>query len=146
MLHPNLEKLYTAMNAFKLDSIAINPGPTLAYLTGLGFHLSERPVIIFFTPGKDPAIILPDLETPKLKQSPFAMQAFPYSETPSEWSKAFEKGVQAHGIKDKSIGVEPRALRILEYRFIEQAAPGASFPDASEALASLRIRKNSNTK
>ncbi len=144
MTNAHLEKLYNAMEASKLDSIAINPGPTLSYLTGLSFHISERPVVIFFTPGKDPAIILPDLETPKLARAPFAMQAFPYSELPNEWPKAFENGILAHGIKNKSIGVEPRALRILEYRFIENAAPGASFPDASEALASLRIIKNSD--
>jgi len=144
MTHPLLEKLYKAMDASKLDSIVINPGPTLSYLTGLSFHISERPVVIFLTPGKDPAIILPDLETLKLGHTPFEMQAFPYSELPSEWPKAFEKGIQAHGINNKSIGVEPRALRILEYRFIEQAAPGATFPDASKALASLRIIKNSD--
>ena len=144
MTHPLLEKLYKAMDASKLDSIVINPGPTLSYLTGLSFHISERPVVIFFTPGKDPAIILPDLETPKLGHTPFEMQAFPYSELPGEWPKAFEKGIQAHRIKNKSIGMEPRALRILEYLFIKQAAPEAAFTDASEALASLRITKNSD--
>jgi Xaa-Pro dipeptidase len=144
MTNVRLEKLYTAMAASKLDAVAINPGPTLAYLTGLSFHVSERPVVIFFAPGKDPAFILPELETPKLGHLPYKAQAFPYPELPGEWIKAFKKGVQALGLAGKSIGLEPRALRILEYRFIEEAASDSTFPDASTALAALRIRKDAD--
>ena len=144
MTHARLEKLYQAMAASGLEAVAINPGPSLAYLTGLSFHLMERPIVMLLTPGKDPAIILPELETPKLAGLAYKAQAFPYQEIPSEWIKSFQKGVQALGIGKMAIGVEPRALRILEYRFIEQAAPGASFPDASTALAALRITKDAD--
>ena len=144
MTHPRLEKLYSAMAASGLDAVAINPGPTLAYLTGLSFHLMERPIVMLLSPGQDPAIILPEMETPKLGGLPYRAQAFPYQEIPSEWIKSFQKGVQALGIGNKTIGVEPRALRILEYRFLELAAPSASFPDASTALAALRIIKDAD--
>ena len=144
MTQARLEKLYSAMAANGLDAVAINPGPTLAYLTGLSFHLMERPIVMFLTPGQDPAIILPELETPKLAGLQYQAQAFPYQEIPGEWIKSFQKGIQTLGIGSRAIGVEPRALRILEYRFIEQAAPGATFPDASEALAALRITKDAD--
>jgi Xaa-Pro dipeptidase len=144
MSYTRLEKLYNAMAASNLDSVAVNPGPTLAYMTGLSFHLMERPVVMYFAPGKDPAIVLPEMETPKLSQLPYKVQCFPYSELPQEWGKAFRKGIQALGLAGKSIGVEPRALRILEFRFIEDAAPGATFPDASAALAELRITKDAD--
>lgn len=144
MIQQRLEKLYTAMSAANLDAIALNPGPTLAYVTGLGFHLMERPVVMIFSPGKDPAFILPELETPKLGKLPYTAQAFPYPELPDEWIKSFEKGIDALGLQGKKIGVEPRALRILEYRFLEKAAPGASFPDASIPLAALRINKDAD--
>ena len=144
MIKARLEKLYKAMSASHLDAVAINPGPTLAYLTGLSFHLMERPVVMFFAPGQDPAFILPELETPKLEHLPYKVQAFPYPELPGEWIKAFSKGVQALGLAGKAIGVEPRALRILEYRFIEAAAPGSVFPDASTALTALRITKDAD--
>ena len=141
MTYARLEKLYNAMAASHLDAVAINPGPTLSYLTGGSFHLMERPMVMFFTPGKDPAFILPELETPKLRHLPYKTQAFPYPEQPGKWKKSFKKGVQALGLNGKSIGLEPRALRILEFRFIEEAATGATFPDASTALAALRITK-----
>ena len=143
MTHPRLEKLYKAMAESNLDAVAINPGPTLTYLSGLNFHLMERPVVMFFVPGRDPVIILPELESAKLGQLPYKVHAFPYGEKPDEWIHSFKKGVQALG-RGKTIGVEPRALRILEYRFIEKAAPGASFPDASTALAALRITKEAD--
>ena len=144
MNQARLEKLYSAMTAAKLDAVAINPGPSFAYLTGLSFHLMERPTVMFFSPGKDPAIILPELETPKLAQLAYKAQAFPYPELPGEWIKAFKNGIHALGLEGKSIGLESRYLRILEFRFIEEAAPGASFPDASAALASLRITKEAD--
>jgi len=144
MTYPRLEKLYTAMAASQLNAVAINPGPTLAYLTGLPFHLMERPVVMFFAPGQTPALVLPELETPKLAHLPYPAHAFPYPELPGEWIKAFQKAVASIGLQKASIGVEPRALRILEYRFIEQAAPAATFPDASVALAALRITKTAD--
>ena len=39
-------KLAAALRKHDLDAIALNPGPSLTYLTGLHFHLSERPVVI----------------------------------------------------------------------------------------------------
>ena len=71
---PRLEKLYAAMQASGLDAVALNPGPTLTYLTDLSFHLMERPVVMFFAPGKEPALVLPELvvvvETLKLPLEP----------------------------------------------------------------------------
>jgi Xaa-Pro dipeptidase len=48
------------------------------------------------------------------------------------------------GLEGKRIGIEPRALRILEYRFLEQAIPSAIFPDTSSALSSLRLKKDAS--
>ena len=62
-----LEKLYAALAQAGLDAVVINPGPTLTYLTGLKFHLMERPVVLLVAQGKDPVIILPELESPKVK-------------------------------------------------------------------------------
>ena len=57
-----LEKLHTALAQAELDAVVINPGPTLTYLTGLKFHLMERPVVLLVAQGKDPVIVLPELE------------------------------------------------------------------------------------
>lgn len=137
-----LSSLYAALTSARLDALALNPGPSLTYLTGLHFHLMERPVVMFFCPGRDPAIVLPELETPKLAQLPYRAQAFPYGENPALWADAFRAAVNALGIAHGAIGVEPRALRLLEFGYLMDGAPGAHFPDASTVVSSLRVRKD----
>lgn len=142
MTLPRLEKLYKSMKTAGMDAVAVNPGPSLSYLTGLSFHLMERPIVMFFTPGKDPVIVLPELEMLKLEQLPYTVQAFPYPENPAEWVNSFMAGLRNLGKVGGAIGIEPRALRMLEFRYIEQAAPAASFPDASHVFAALRSTKD----
>ena len=137
-----LEKLHIALAQSGLDAVVINPGPTLTYLTGLKFHLMERPVVLLVAQGKDPVIILPELESSKVNLFPYKVTAFTYGENPSEWDVVFRKAVQSLGLDGKKIGVEPRQLRLLEFRHVRAGAPEADFPDASEALASLRLRKD----
>src|SRR5690554_2350687 len=57
-----------------MDALVLNPGPTLTYLTGLHFHLMERPVVAIFTPGQPTVIVLPELETGKLESLPYAVE------------------------------------------------------------------------
>jgi len=153
-MNPRLEKLYTAMDKSRLDAVALNPGPTLTYLTGLNFHLMERPVVMFFVPGKDPALVLPEFEMLKAQELAYKTELFPYPENPSEWNEAFRKAAQTlcldtltgastlTGTSGKRIGVEPRALRLLELGYIQAGARGADFTDASEAFGSLRLCKD----
>ena len=75
-------RLAQAMQAANLDAVALNASPSLVYLTGLHVHLSERPVVGLFTPNLSPVIILPQLESGKLANLPYPVQAFAYGEDP----------------------------------------------------------------
>jgi len=141
---PRLDKLYAELDKAGLDAVALNPGPTLAYLSGLRFHLMERPVVMIFAPGQSPAIVLPELELQKVKQLPYAVQVFAYGEMPSTWDESFQKAVKFLGLDGKQIGVEPRAMRLLEFRHLRAGAPEAVYPDASAVLAGLRICKDAD--
>ncbi len=140
MTTPRFDKLSASLSTFGLDAVILNPGPTLTYLTGLHFHLMERPVVLFFAAGKTPALVLPELEMQKV--TGLAISPFPYGENPVEWDAAFRGAVQSLGLNGKKIGVEPRQLRLLEYAYVKSAAPKADFPDAASALAQLRLRKD----
>jgi Xaa-Pro dipeptidase len=142
MITSRLDRLSASLRTSGLDAVALNPGPTLKYIANLNFHLSERPVVLLIAPGQDPAIILPELELLKVDLLPFKAQAFAYGENPSEWEQAFRNAAQALGLDGKRIGVEPRAMRLLEFRHIKVGAPEAEYPDASDVLASLRIKKD----
>ena len=67
---------------------------------------------------------------------------FPYGENPAEWDAAFRGAIRSLDLDGKKIGIEPRQLRLLEYQYVKTAAPTAEFPDASSALAQLRLRKD----
>jgi Xaa-Pro dipeptidase len=142
MTTSRLEKLQTALQQAGLDAVALNPGPMLTYLTGLRFHLMERPVVLLVALGKPPVILLPELEAPKLELFPYKVDAFQYGENPAEWEAVFRSALTSLGLDGRKIGVEPRQMRLLEFRHLRAAAPEAEFPDASTALASLRLRKD----
>ena len=142
MTRLRLDKLNASLLNSGLSAVALNPGPTLTYLTGVGFHLMERPVVLLVSPDKDPVLILPELELPKVDLFPYKVQVFAYGENPSMWDHAFRKAAQALDLDGKRIGVELRQMRLLEFRHVQAGAPEADFPDAADVLSGLRLRKD----
>ncbi len=135
-------RLMEALARHRLDALALNPGATLTYLTGLNFHLMERPVVALFTLDKPPVIVHPELEKAKIEALPFLVNAFPYGEDPAEWPAVFRRAAQYAGIDARRVGVEPARLRLLEFRYLKDAAPEADFIFAEEALTLLRVCKD----
>jgi len=142
MTKARLEKLNASLRTSGLPAVALNPGPTLTYLTGLHFHLMERPVVYMVAEGQEPVIVIPQLEMLKLNQTPYNIQAFPYGENPAEWGEAFRSAVQSLDLGAKRVGVETGRMRLLEYNFLKAAAPEAEYSDASNVLEGLRLRKD----
>lgn len=136
--------LSAALKTSGLDALALNAGPSMIYLTGLHFHLSERPVVVLFTSGNDPVIILPELEMLKVSSLQYGIKAFPYGESPTDWEGVFRKAVKSLNLDGKRIGVEPRQMRLLEFWQVKSSAPEAEFRDASDVVSILRIRKDAN--
>jgi Xaa-Pro dipeptidase len=137
------QQLATAIQAAGLDAMALNPGPSLVYLTGLHFHLSERPVVAIFIPGADPVIVLPELEAAKVRDLTFAIRPVFYGEDPSTWGVSFQQaGAMASLGLHPRLGAEPRGLRFLELRLLEHALDNADFIPADHCVASLRMHKD----
>jgi len=136
------EKLRQTLEESQISAVAINPGPSLTYLTGLHFHLSERPVIFLFPIDGTPVLILPELESQKLTNARFELQSFTYTESLDTWGGAFASGVTAAGVENSVIGIEPRILRVLELRLLEAAAPEAAFVSGEAVVAALRMQKD----
>ncbi len=136
--------LIHALQSTNLSALALNPGASLIYLTGLHFHLSERPVIAIFSPGQPVHLILPELEQAKLLDLTYPVQAYPYGEDPQFWVDSFHSALVAAALDSSRIGVEPRQLRLLEFHLLMQAAPEAEYISAEDTLASLRSIKDSS--
>ena len=144
MSSSRLSRLSESLRTSGLEALALNAGPSLVYLTGLHFHLSERPVVALFTIDHEPVLVLPELEMLKVTGLPYQIKAFPYGEDPIDWDSVFRKAVNALELDGKRIGVEPRQMRLLEFRHVKSGAPEADFPDASGVVSSLRVRKDAD--
>jgi Xaa-Pro dipeptidase len=142
MTQSRFDRLNASLQSSSLDAVILNPGSTLTHLTGLRFHLMERPVVLMFARDQEPAIVLPELELQKVASLPYKLKVFAYPENPAEWENAFRQAAQALGLDGKQIGVEPRQMRLLEFRYVKSGAPEADYPDASNVLAGLRLKKD----
>jgi Xaa-Pro dipeptidase len=136
------DKLRKAMKDSNLDGIVLNPGSSMTYFTGLHFHLSERPVLVYITLGQKLIIILPDLESAKVNNLPFPANCHTYGENPSTWITAFIAAAADLVTKIKIIGVEPRGLRFLEMQFLEKTFLDSTIVSADETISALRMFKD----
>jgi Xaa-Pro dipeptidase len=124
-----------------LDALALVPGPNLYYLTGLSFHLSERPIVALFPMDGMPAIVLPALEAPKVAPLSAVLRAYPYTDEEGHTS-AFQQACAALELADSVIGAEALRMRLVEARLLERYAPGCQIMDGDAVLAKLRARKD----
>ena len=136
------EKIAALLPALGVQALALNPGPSLVYLTGLHFHLSERPVVALVAPGQPLTLVLPELELGKASGLPYDVRPFPYGEDPAAWGSVFKAAIESHGPGLKKIGVEPIQLRLLELNLLQAARPGLQVQSAEAELAALRMCKD----
>ena len=126
----------------KIGAVAVNAGPTLKYLTGMEFHLSERPAVLIISQAKKPVFIFPEFESGKVKNAPIDLDPFPYSEDRDSWPASFRKAILSLKLADNHIGVEPTAFRFLEYALLTNADPKTKLVSAQNIIESLRILKD----
>ena len=142
MFATRLNRLNDALKSAGLDAVALNPGPSLTYLTGLHLHLMERPTVAIFPREGKPVLVLPELEAGKASQLPYEVQVFTFGDNPAGWAGVYRQAANASRLDGKIIGVEPVRMRVLELRILEEALPAARFPSAESTLASLRLVKD----
>ena len=143
MTAKRLEKLFNLMEQHGLEHLALNPGPSLVYLTGLHFHLSERPTVLFLSRGRKPLLVLPELEAGKTSAAAIPLDTVTFNDNPATWNSAFATAGQKLGLHG-DLGVEPTRFRFMEFAYIHQAIPGAKITAASEILTGLRIQKDTD--
>ena len=123
-----IDHLAKLLSDHRLDAIALIPGQSLTYLTGLHFHTSERPVTLIFSREKA-VLILPELEAGKVAQSTLPMEAVTFSDNPTTWPSAFQTAVQRLGLQKAKIGVETTKIRFQELTFLATGCSGSHYFD-----------------
>ncbi len=137
-----LEKLVALMETNGLAGMALNPGPTLTYLTDYHFHLMERPTVLILSHTGKAAMVLPALEKGKLSPDSELFHAFAYGDDPANWPFAFDQAGKWLNFQAGIIGVESTRLRFLELKFLEGGLPWADFVDANPVIGGLRMQKD----
>jgi Xaa-Pro dipeptidase len=125
-----------------LTLCALMPGPNLRYLTGLSFHMMERPIIGLFPLDAKPHFILPELEEDKGRSSLLEAEIITYGEDEASRQTAFSKAESRLDLNAQRIGVESLRMRMFELKLLETAAPKASIVPGDVSLASLRLIKD----
>jgi Xaa-Pro dipeptidase len=125
-----------------VDCVALVPGANLRYFTGLAGHLSERPTVAFI-PARGPlTVVLPELEAPAARsQLPPDAQLFTYRDEEGH-EHVFHQVSEDLALSGKPVGVEYLAMRLLEMRRIEQAAPDCQLLAVEPWLPRLRMKKD----
>jgi len=136
------ETLRDLLKNSNLGGVGLNPGPDLSYLTGLDFHLMERPVLGIFPSSGDPVFILPELEGAKIASLPFPIKSFLFNEDPETWTDVFLAALIEADLITGKLGIIPRRLRLLEQNYLLGAAPGMSLDSAQPILTQMRRIKS----
>ena len=132
-----LAQLREAMAAASLELLALVPGPNFRHLTGLQFHLSERPVILLVPSRRRPVLVLPELE--RSRAASLECDLFAYSDGDGP-TAAF--AAAAGALPAGRLGVEGRVMRFMELELLAQAGISDERVDATPVLAQLRMRKS----
>jgi Xaa-Pro dipeptidase len=136
------EQLQNMLRRSGFQALAFNPGPDLKYLTGLNFHLMERPVVAFFPEDGPLVVVLPELEKAKLEDLSYPLTPFFYNEDPETWVSVFQTALHETGLVKGNLGVIPSRLRLLEYTYLKGASPNIEINSAQELMAKIRRIKS----
>ncbi len=122
-----------------LDAAAFVPGPNFYYLSGLHFHLMERPTLLFVSASGEVCGIIPELEREKWSDSFPDAETF-YWQDKDGYGGAFTKAAAALG--KVSIGIEGQRMRAFELNALRKHFGEDTIDDAHDVLSELRLSKD----
>ncbi len=135
-------RLRERMGELGIGAVALIPGPNFLYLTGLSFHVSERPILLLLWAQGPPTLISPAFERGKAERAQFAVQHISYSEDPDSQAAAFSEAMAGLGAGDPPIALAPFEMRAFEIHLLEEAAPHATYVPGGQLLSPLREFKD----
>jgi Xaa-Pro dipeptidase len=142
MAEDRLERLRHIIAKRNLDALILMPGPSLFYLTGVSFHLFERPILGFFPAEGQPVMVLPELEQAKGETIAIPVQLSTYDEDPSHQLDAIAEAFRSLGLAGGTVGVEPLRMRMNEMDLLKRVDPDLQLRAADDITVLLRAIKD----
>lgn len=146
MYQERLAQLQAELRRRDIDCLALIAGANLRYMTGLDFHLMERPTTGFFPAEGRPIFALAGLEVQRLQQRIdggllYPAEIFHYSDAEGPQT-AFELAIRALP-EVQRIAVEYLRMRVMELNLVRRHVPAAFMEDAGPVMDTLRLTKDS---
>lgn len=141
-MNTRFSRLLTMLQENHFDAAILNPGASFKYLTGLDFHLMERPTVLIITADGRTVMVLPKLEVSRAETCPLPIQFYPYGDNPAEWQIQFDQAFQSLGLTTHAAALEPSRMRFLEMDYIKKAAPALDLVSRAAVFETLRLQKD----
>ncbi len=122
-----------------LGAIAFVPGANFFYVSGLHFHLMERPTLMFVTAANQIVGIIPELERDKWNATFPNAQTFFWQDSDG-YQHAFAGAAEA--LKGGMVGVEGMRMRVFEGDALRRHFQQGAIVDAEAHLTPLRLSKS----
>jgi Xaa-Pro dipeptidase len=124
-----------------LGNVALVPGASLRYFTGLNFHLSERP-IVFFIGSFGIAAIVPALEASRITvRDDLDVTLFTWRDDEG-YEGAFHAAIDDLQLAASPLGVDGMTMRVTELLTLQKLAANLSVQPVEHDLIAIRARKD----
>lgn len=132
-----LERAQAAMESRQLDAMIVSPSSDLVYLLGYPAHTSERLTALLLPRSGRPAIVVPNLEAPRITDRSGIVDILAWGETTDPIGVA-ARWLAANGARTIAVGDELWSGFLLRF---QSALSEARFVSAAPVLRDLRVVK-----
>lgn len=122
-----------------VDAVALVPGANFNRAMGIGFHTSERPVVVVVPAQGSPLAIVPELELDSFALARFDGEILPWRDQDG-YRPAF--AALAGKCRLQSLAVEGQAMRVFVHHAFAAANPGLRVIDAEDQISATRLCKD----
>ncbi|QKY69678.1 Xaa-Pro peptidase family protein [Lentibacillus sp. CBA3610] len=137
-----LDTLLGELKKHNLDSMLVTSAANFYYLSNYYTDPHERVIAVYISRDHDPLLIVPAMEKEDAKNAGWEYEIIAYNDHESPWA-LFQQLLKRNNSKPESVAVEHNHLTLERYEQVKSVLPDATFHDAQEILANLRVIKSS---
>lgn len=125
-----------------VDALAVMPGASLRYFTGLRMPAGKRLTLAFFPNEGKPSFVIPELEAKHAKEHiEIPMEFYTWHDSEGPY-KALQRCIDDLNLANKTVAVEYFVMRVLELRALEERIAGVKLVDSTDLISSMRASKD----
>lgn len=125
----------------QVDALVVMPGANLLYALGYRGKLSERISLGIISQRGGRMLFLPEVERTGAQDASPGSEIRTYRDEESP-AATLQSLLRELGLRDTRVAVEYGAMRLLEYRLLQDALGGFETVDAGPIFAAVRVRKD----